>query len=239
VKVLYDKIVECAKAAAQASQTRLAHKFHSATWNSLGNKAGAELINDNMRELGPPVFTEADQALAKTVQRSLGKPEAGLSTTLVPLTPPLAFGGGISTDTADVSWHVPTVTALAATFPVGLPNHNWAVTATAATNIGHQGLLAAARYLASTAVDLITQPEQLAAITDEFRQRTAGVKWESMIPAGTQPPMYDGYVAAAPSSRVEGRVPEQRAYGDVGGPAGLPPYALVIPDEVGLASESR
>lgn len=192
VQVLYDKIVECAKAAAQASQTRLAHKFHSATWNSLGNKAGAELMNDNMQQIGPPVFTDADQALAKAIQTTLGKPAVGMATTIVPLSPPApAFGGGISTDTADVSWHVPTATALAATFPAGVPNHNWGVTAAAATNVGHQGLLSAARYLAATAVDLITQPDQLAAMKAEFQQRTAGVQWASMIPDGTQPPMYE------------------------------------------------
>jgi aminobenzoyl-glutamate utilization protein B len=192
VQVLYDKIVACANAAAQASQTKLAHKFHSATWNLLPNKAGAELLNDNMQKIGPPVFTDADQALAKALQRSLGKPEVGMATTVAPLTPPApAFGGGISIDTADVSWHTPTIAALAATFPAGLPNHNWGVTATAATNIGHQALLSAAKYLAATAVDAITQPDRLAAIKDEFQQRTAGAQWASMIPDGTQPPLYE------------------------------------------------
>jgi aminobenzoyl-glutamate utilization protein B len=74
VWTLYDKIVACAQATAQASQARLVHKFRSATWNSLGNKPGAELVNDNMRVVGPPVFTDADQALAKGLQRSIGKP---------------------------------------------------------------------------------------------------------------------------------------------------------------------
>lgn len=191
VQQLCGKIVECAKAAAQASQTRLVHKFHAGTWNSLGNKAGAELVYDNMVKIGPPVFTDADQAFAKAVQRALGKPETGIATTIVPLAPPPpVFGGGVSTDSADVSWHVPTLTTLAATFPAGLPNHNWAVTAAAATNIGHQGMLAATRYLAATAIDLITSPELLEGIKAEFRQRTAGVTWQSMVPDGTQPPMY-------------------------------------------------
>jgi len=192
VKVLYDKIVECAKAAAQASQTKLLHKFHAATWNSLGNKVGAELANDNMVKIGPPAFTAEDHAFAKTLQKSLGKPEVGMPTTLVPLTPPApAFLGGPSTDAADVSWKTPKVTVLVATFPPGVPNHNWAVTASAATNIGHQAMLSAAKYLAATAVDLLTQPDVLAAMKKEFADRTAGVHWESMIPDGTQPPLYE------------------------------------------------
>ncbi|MGW7541137.1 amidohydrolase [Streptomyces sp. NPDC054770] len=190
-RVLYDKIVACAQAAAQASQTRLVHKFHSATWNLLANKAGAELLNDNMARIGAPAFTDADHALAKAVQKSLGKPETGMPTELTPLTPPAAsYTGGLSTDTADISWQAPTAVLLSAAYPTGIPNHNWGVTATAATNIGHQALLSAARYLAAAAVDLIEQPDQLAAMKQEFEDRTAGVAWASMIPDGTQPPLY-------------------------------------------------
>lgn len=191
-QVLYDKIVDCAKAAAQASQTRLVSKFHSATWNLLANKAGAELLNDNMRQIGAPAFTDQDHALAKAVQKSLGRPEVGMPTALTPLAPPAAaYTGGLATDTADISWQAPTAVLLSAAYPPGLPNHNWGVTATAATNIGHQALLSAARYLAAGAVDLIEQPELLEAMTQEFRDRTAGVGWASMIPDGTQPPLYE------------------------------------------------
>jgi aminobenzoyl-glutamate utilization protein B len=145
-----------------------------------------------MVKIGPPVFTAQDQNLAKALQKSLGKPEVGLPTALVPLTPPApTFLGGPSTDAADVSWKTPKVTVFATTFPPGVPNHNWAATSTAGTNIGHQGLLSAARYLAATAIDLITQPDVLAAIKKEFADRTAGVAWESMIPDGTQPPIYE------------------------------------------------
>ncbi|MEW2491573.1 hypothetical protein [Streptomyces sp. NPDC048411] len=45
---------------------------------------------------------------------------------------------------------------------------NWGDTATAATNIGHEALLSAARYLAAGAVDLIERPELLDAMKQEF-----------------------------------------------------------------------
>jgi aminobenzoyl-glutamate utilization protein B len=191
-QVLYNKIVECAKAAAQASQTRLVHKFHSATWNLLANKAGAELLNDNMRQIGAPKFTDADHALAKALQKSLGRPEVGMPMELTPLAPPAAaYTGGLATDTADISWQAPTAVLLSAAYPPGLPNHNWGVTATAATNIGHQALLSAARYLAAGAIDLIEQPDLLDAMKQEFKDRTEGIAWASMVPDGTQPPLYE------------------------------------------------
>ncbi|HET6479043.1 MAG TPA: amidohydrolase [Actinoplanes sp.] len=191
-RVLYQKIVDCAEAAARASQTRLVHRFHSGTWNLLASKSGSELLNDNMNQIGAPAFTAADQTLAKNLQKALGKPESGMPTTLTPLAPPAAaYTGGLSTDTADISWKAPTAVLLAAAFPPGLPNHNWAFTATAATNIGHQAMLSAARYLAAAAVDLIEQPALLAGMRTEFEERTAGLKWASMIPDGQQPPLYE------------------------------------------------
>ena len=51
-------------------------------------------------------------------------------------------------------------------------------------------MLAASRYLAGTATDLITQPSVLTAIRQEFQERTSGVTWNSLIPDGTQPPIY-------------------------------------------------
>ncbi|MGW7622878.1 hypothetical protein ACWGLG_45190 [Streptomyces antimycoticus] len=128
------------------SQTRLVYKFHSATWNLLANKAGAELLNDNVRQIGAPKFTDADHALAKAVQKSLGKPEVGMPTDLTPLAPPAAaYTGGLATDTADISRQAPTAVLLSAAYPPGVPNHNWGATATAATNIGHQAPLSAAQ----------------------------------------------------------------------------------------------
>jgi aminobenzoyl-glutamate utilization protein B len=81
----------------------------------------------------------------------------------------------VATDTADISWQAPTAVLLAAGYPSGIANHNWGVPTTAATNIGHQALLSAARYLAA-AIDLIEQPDRLAAIQQEFRDRTSGIK---------------------------------------------------------------
>lgn len=191
LRVLHDKLMTCAGAAASASQTRLTYRLNSAVWNLLGNKSAAELVFDNMQTIGPPRFTSDDVALAKSLQRALGRPEIGLPDSIVPLTPPRPTNvGGPSSDAADVSWITPRVGFYAACWPPGVPNHNWAATACTAHNIGHQGMLSAARYMAATAVDLITQPEVLAKIKQEHQQRKAGVEWRSLIPDDAQPPIY-------------------------------------------------
>ncbi|MGW0588112.1 hypothetical protein [Streptosporangium sp. NPDC002607] len=65
--------------------------------------------------------------------------------------------------------------------------HNALAAASAGAAIAHQGLLAAARYLAATAVALVEQPETLAAIRDEFDAREP---WHSLLPADATPPRY-------------------------------------------------
>ena len=62
-----------------------------------------------------PQWTDADQTLAKALQRELKVPEIGLATKLQPLRgremiPDEEKRGGGSDDIGDISWNVPTVT---------------------------------------------------------------------------------------------------------------------------------
>jgi amidohydrolase len=191
-QVLFDKLVTCAEAAAAASRTELRMRINSAVWNQLGNRVGAELVHENMTAIGPPQHSAATEELANAIQKSIGRPQNGMSKSISPLNPPNpTFLGGGSTDVADITWNVPTVRLNAATNVPGAPNHHWAVSSTAATDAAHRGLVAAAKYLAATAVDLITQPKVLEEMKAEFRERTKDVEWKSMLPDDAQPPLYE------------------------------------------------
>jgi aminobenzoyl-glutamate utilization protein B len=52
-------------------------------------------------------------------------------------------------------------------------------------------LVVAAKYLAATAIDLLTQPDRLRALKEEFAARTKDVEWKSSLPDGFEPPMYE------------------------------------------------
>ncbi|HYJ66142.1 MAG TPA: hypothetical protein VEX15_00605 [Nocardioidaceae bacterium] len=99
--------------------------------------------------------------------------------------------GGGSTDIADISWQVPTIQLGTAHEPDGVKNHSWHRTACGAMHAGHVATLAAAKYLAATSVDLLTQPDAISEMKDEFDQRTANIEWESMLPDDFQPPLYE------------------------------------------------
>ncbi len=94
-----------------------------------------------------------------------------------------------STDAGDVSWVVPTGWIHAATHVPGVVNHSWQASACAGTSIGRKGMVVAAKTLALTGVELLTDPSQLKAARDSFDQRRAGRAYKSRLPADAKPPL--------------------------------------------------
>ena len=94
-----------------------------------------------------------------------------------------------STDVGDVSWNVPTIGFVAATFVPGVVPHTWQAAACAGMSIGQKGMLVAARSLAVTGADLFASPQLIAAAKDDFARKMAGKTYKSEIPAGQKPPL--------------------------------------------------
>lgn len=190
-KILMDKITRCAEAAAMATGTRMQSRFMAGTWNKLGNKRGAELMHANMVQIGGPSFSTKDHEFGKALQASNGAQQTGFTEEVKDLTPPGSFfTGGGSTDVADISWQVPTISMGTAHEPSGVFNHSWHRTACGAFSPGHIAMLAAAKYLAGTTIDLLTQPTIVADMNEEFAARTEKVKWKSMLPDDYELPLY-------------------------------------------------
>jgi aminobenzoyl-glutamate utilization protein B len=64
--VLFAKVVKCAEAAASASQTQMTSRINSSIWNTIGNKAGAEIVYANMQTIGPPTVDPETVEYAKS-----------------------------------------------------------------------------------------------------------------------------------------------------------------------------
>jgi aminobenzoyl-glutamate utilization protein B len=56
-------------------------------------------------------------------------------------------------------------------------------------SIGRKGMVLAAKVLALTAMDLFTEPAQLAAARQAFDQRRAGFAYQSRLPQDAKPPL--------------------------------------------------
>jgi aminobenzoyl-glutamate utilization protein B len=71
----------------------------------------------------------------------------------------------------------------------GVPLHSWQATACAGSSIGRKGMMVAAKTLALTALDLLTDPKEIAAARASFDQRRAGREYRARIPADHKPPL--------------------------------------------------
>ncbi|HEY6263157.1 MAG TPA: hypothetical protein VIW93_00005, partial [Candidatus Acidoferrum sp.] len=76
-----------------------------------------------------------------------------------------------------------------ATFVPGSAAHTWQATAAAGMSIGHQGMVVAAKAIALTGLDLLTDPRLVQAAKDDFKKQTAGKSYYTAIPPDQKPPL--------------------------------------------------
>jgi aminobenzoyl-glutamate utilization protein B len=148
------------------------------------NKTIAETTFANIQKVGMPTWTEADQTLARALQKELGSKEQGLNLKVgEKLQGPVEDNrGGGSDDIGDISWNVPTVTLRYPANIPGLPGHNWANAIAMATPIAHKGVTAGAKVQALTMLDLVLKPALVEQAWAYFRDvQTKETKYEPLI----------------------------------------------------------
>lgn len=185
VEGLLARTRKLAEGAAIMTETTSTLTVQAGSWEILDNLAGARLIDENLRWLGAPAFTPAEQDFAKTIQRITEVPQVGLETHIRPLEGQEQEGG--STDVGDVSWVVPTLNLTVVTAPSKAPWHAWPVVATGGMSIGHKGLVLASKTLAATMVDLYEKPSNVSAIREEFQRKKGDIVFEAYLPPGLPP----------------------------------------------------
>ncbi len=181
--------LDCAKGAALMTQTTYEVKVIGAIHQRFPNKVLAELVFENIKAVGKPVYTKEEESFARTMQKEAGYAVVGMDYPLKLSSPESDPLRGGSSDVGDVTLVSPTVSMR---FPVrvpGSPGHHWTVVAASNSSIAHKGLTAGAKVLAFSALDLLTQPERLAKIREEFSELSAHRPYKTFLPPGAQPPL--------------------------------------------------
>jgi len=186
-----------AHAAAMMTSTKLTSvDILGSAWSGHFNKVIAEDMFANIKQVGLPTWSEADQTLAKGIQRELGqKNPQGLTATIperlaAPQREADMRGGG-SDDIGDVAWNVPTVTLNYPSNIPGLPGHNWANAIAMATPIAHKGVTAGAKVQAMTVLDLMTKPAVVTQAWDYFRNvQTKDIKYFPLMRPTDRPAIW-------------------------------------------------
>jgi aminobenzoyl-glutamate utilization protein B len=184
----YERVLKVIEGAAKMSDTTYKIHFKSGVHETLANRAGGEVVYANLLLVGPPAFTDEEQAFAKDIQKSVGVEEKGLSTKVEPFSLPEKSWGSGSTDVAEVSWLTPTTDLSVAFSPLGTPGHHWSAVACAGMSIAHKCLAVAAKVMAVSCLDFLAQPQTVQKMRDEWTARKKGKEYKSPLPADLSAP---------------------------------------------------
>ena len=207
VEQIYDWVLEIADGADKMARTTHEVEFLTGCYNMLPNRGLSELVVGNMREIGAPVHTEEEIEFAEKLGESI-PPESkkeGLRKSERPGWEKMMdehfdervlddyragkVGAG-STDVSDVSWVTPTMEFGTTCCVLGTPGHSWQLTAQSGMSIGHKGLIFASKVIAASGLDLLTKPDLLRAVREEWEERLAGRAYKPPIPADLKPPLH-------------------------------------------------
>jgi len=193
-----------AKAATMMTDTTVTSRLLGSAWPGHFNRPIAEAMQENIKKVGMPAWSEDDQTMAKGLQKELKQPVRGLTTRVGELRPPRAetpadgsegpqvgpTGGG-SDDIGDVSWNVPTVTLRYPANIPGGPGHNWANGIAMATPIAHKGVVAGAKVQAMTMLDVLLHPELVQKSWAYFKDvQTKDMKYKSFLRPEDKPAIW-------------------------------------------------
>ncbi len=138
---LKERVLNCFIGAATASGARLEYKWDDVSYASMrNNMILARLFRRNMQALGRKTH--------------LADPR----------------GGGFSTDMGNVSQLVPGIHPMVAIAPAGVLIHSPEFVEAAISEMGTRGLLDAAKAMAMTVVDVLSNPEIVIKIKEEFKR---------------------------------------------------------------------
>lgn len=208
VKELYNRIEKIARGAALMTETEVEIKQVAAYSDYIANDTVSKKLGEHMQELLPVGYTDEEYAYAKKFQdviteldaknlqsnavKLVGKAKATevLSKPLFDFLAPTVVLGRGSTDVGDVSWVVPTGQFNAVCYAAGTPGHAWQEVAQGKSSISHKGLLFAAKVMAMTGYEFLTNPELVEQAKADWLEDLGGETYPNPLPADAKPELW-------------------------------------------------
>ena len=202
---IYERVLKCAEGAAIMTETTYDVQVLEAVHEVLPNEVLQDVLRRAMYVAGAPRFSEDDAEFARKIEQTFPKKfeemiddeklpdveKAKLVGKVLndevlgrPDSPPDSRG---STDVGEASWCTPTEQFNTACVALGTPGHSWQYTAQVGMNIGHQGMLSAAKTLTQAGLMLIADKTLIDEAKQEFLNRTGGRPFRSALPADVVP----------------------------------------------------
>jgi len=169
VRSIFDRLVKAAEGAASGTGTEMTYEVMGGSYSRLPVVALQQLVYDNLQVVGGVHYGAEEQRFAEAIKKELPKePAIATAADVQPFEWERTYA---SSDAGDVSWMVPTSTLSAATWVPGTAAHSWQAIAAGGTSIGEKGMMVAAKTLAFSAIDLLSDAGKLAEVRKEFAER--------------------------------------------------------------------
>ncbi len=206
VEKVYEKVLNVAKGAELMTGTKLKVELIDAMYDVIPNRPIAEKVVENMRDVGVPPLTNKEkkfaEEIAKTIPREVKdnrlkkSKRPGWESLLEKFVDdeiPDPWGDGEyvmgSTDVGDVSWKAPALEFNTAAWVLGTSFHSWQSTAQSGSPLAHRSLIFAAKVMALTVLDLMTDQDLLERAKEDHRRRLRGRTYKPLIPPDHKPPV--------------------------------------------------
>ena len=209
VQETYERVNDIARGAALMTGTQVEIEFVKACSNIVPNNVLTDALQVNMEAVALPTYTEEEIEFATAIRNSLdkkGSPVEGFALktsaenaewirqqNIEPYANfvlPRIYGEGAlpgSSDVGDVSWVCPTSQITAAAWPSSVPPHSWQAVAVGKSSAAHKNVLYAGKVLATTAIDMVENPELVAKAKAEHVSRVGDKPFVSPIPKDVKP----------------------------------------------------
>ncbi|MFQ5895946.1 MAG: amidohydrolase [Nitrospinota bacterium] len=179
VNELRERVVNCARAGALASETEVKATVLTAVYETLPNQVLARCVQRNLEAVGAHRYTGEEKAFAHKL---------GFETPLSEEVSPMSMENiRPSNERGNVSWIAPLGSLHVACHAPGTPGHSWLATQQYGMTIGEKGMATAAKTMAASALDLISEPGALREVRAEFEEKTRGFTYDPIIPKDQKP----------------------------------------------------
>lgn len=196
------RVKKIAKGAAMMTETEVRSEILAFAYETLPNDVLNDVMYENMKQAGEIHFTESELEFARelvgTVDPSIvemskkqfgGQIDELLPTTLDYYRHLKGVSVGGSTDVGDVSWITPVGQIMTTCSPVGVQAHSWQATAAYGSSIGIKGMHFAAKSMALSLYDLLSNQDLIVQAREEFAKATLGKPYIPGIPEEVEPPV--------------------------------------------------
>ena len=170
VEELFNRVVKTAEGAAIGTDTSMTYEVMHGNYSLLPNDVVQKIMHKNLKNFGGITYSKDENEYANTIYKTFIKPtlKIGSQENVSEYTTSHSYG---STDVGDVSWVVPTAGIRTATWVPGTAAHSWQAVASGGTSIGIKGTELAAKTIAATAVEILSNPSIVQAAKNELHQR--------------------------------------------------------------------